>query len=295
MSSHETEIAYGAGGTTEQPLAGRTIIITRARTQAAEFAAELERLGARVIHCPTIEITEPESYGPLDDAIENLYGYDWLIFTSVNGVDYFLRRLKERGRDVSELDDLRVCAIGNATAERLSEAQVHVDLVPEQFKAEGVFDALLRYVGGSEQLRGQNFLIPRAAVARDYLPRALEEAGARADVVAAYRTVRPHTSERGRVEALLAGGAVDCITFTSSSTVINFAQLFDTTDLGGILKGVTVACIGDVTASTAAEYGLVTEIQPDEYTIPALIRAIVMYYAEGPVAGSSSNMPVFLP
>jgi uroporphyrinogen III methyltransferase/synthase len=262
----------------EQPLAERTVIITRARAQSVEFAAELERLGARVISCPTIEIVEPESYALLDEALENLYGYDWLIFTSVNGVDYFLRRMERHGLDVSELDELRVCAIGEATAVRLREASVHVDVIPEQFKAEGAFSAIESYVGGQERLNCLSFLIPRAAVARDYLPKSLEEAGARVDVVPAYRTIRPHTSERGRVEAMLAGGAVDCITFTSSSTVINFAQLFDTTDLSNLLEGVSVACIGDITAGTAAEYNLRTDIMPKEYTIPALTHAIVNYY-----------------
>jgi uroporphyrinogen III methyltransferase / synthase len=265
---------------TAQPLAGRTIVITRARAQSVEFAAELERLGARVVSCPTIEIVEPESYALLDEAIENLYGYDWLIFTSVNGVDYFLRRMETRGHERSELDELRVCAIGEATADQLREARIHVDVIPEQFKAEGAFSAIEAYVGGREGLDRLNFLIPRAAIARDYLPKALEEAGARVDVVPAYRTVRPQTSERGRVEALLAGGAVDCITFTSSSTVVNFAQLFDTTDLSQLLDGVRVACIGDITAGTAAEYNLRTDILPDEYTIPALTRAIANHYSD---------------
>lgn len=263
-----------------KPLEGRTIIITRARAQAAEFISELERYGARVLACPTIEIVEPESYRPLDEAIDNLYGYDWLIFTSVNGVDHFLRRLTEGGRERSDLDDLRVCAIGDATAERLREASIHVDVIPAQFKAEGVFDALALFLGGEENLRGQNFLIPRAAVARDYLPRALNAAGARADVVPAYRTIQPNTSERGRVEAMLMGGAVDCITFTSSSTVNNFAQMFGTTDLSELLEGVLIACIGDITATTAARYGLNTDIQPDEYTIPALARAIADFCAK---------------
>lgn len=215
----------------------------------------------------------------MDEAVENLYGYDWLIFTSVNGVDYFLRRLEKLGRDAGELDELRVCAIGEATAVRLREAQVHVDVIPEQFKAEGAYSAIEAYVGGRENLNRLNFLIPRAAVARDYLPRALEEAGARVDVVPAYRTVAPQTNERGRVEALLAGGAVDCITFTSSSTVTNFARLFDTTDLSELLAGVAVACIGDITAATAAEYNLRTDILPEEYTVPALTRAIADYYS----------------
>ena len=263
-----------------RPLAGRTIVITRAHAQSNEFAAALELLGARVVRCPTIEIVEPESYAQLDEAIENLYGYDWLVFTSVNGVDYFLRRMEKLGHEVRELDGLRVCAIGEATAFRLREARVHVDAIPEQFKAEGAFAAIEAYVGGREGLAHLNFLIPRAAVARDFLPKALEEAGARVDVVPAYRTVRPQTSERGRVEALLAGGAVDCITFTSSSTVVNFAGLFDTTDLSRLLEGVHVACIGDITAATAAEYNLHTDILPNEYTIPALTRAIVNFYSK---------------
>ncbi len=262
----------------EQPLAERTIIITRARAQAAEFAAELESYGARVIACPTIEIVEPESYAPLDEAVENLYGYDWLIFTSTNGVAHFLNRLAQLGHDLSELDDVRVCAIGSATADRLRDAHVHVDLIPEEFKAEGVFAALESFVGGAQMLRNLNFLIPRAAVARDYLPRALEAAGARVDVVAAYRTVAPHNTERRRIETLLAGGGVDCITFTSSSTVRNFAELFDAADLSNLLRGVAVACIGDITAATAAEFGLQTDITPTEFTTTALARAIADYY-----------------
>jgi uroporphyrinogen III methyltransferase / synthase len=278
MPETKTETSDAAAGQRLKPLAGRTVVITRARAQAAEFAAELESYGARVVACPTIEIVEPESYRPLDEAIANLYGYDWLIFTSTNGVDHFLRRFTDQGRETSELDELRVCAIGEATAERLREASIHVDVIPDEFKAEGVFAALEQYMGGSERLRGQNFLIPRAAVARDYLPRALEAAGARADTVAAYRTIQPHSSERGRVEAMLTGGAVDCITFTSSSTVNNFARMFEATDLSELLKGVHIACIGDITAATAAQYGLHTTIQPREYTTPALARAIADYY-----------------
>ena len=266
--------------TSNTPLEGRTVIITRARAQAAEFVAELERYGARVVACPTIEIVEPESYAPLDEAIDNLYGYDWLVFTSVNGVNHFMWRMEATGHDVSELDDLRVCAIGEATADRLRDAQVHVDVVPDEFKAEGVFAGLVNYLGGRDKLSGLNFLIPRAAVARDYLPRALEEAGARVDTVAAYRTVSPKTTDRARIEAMLVGGGVDCITFTSSSTVTNFAQLFDTTDLSELLNGVKVACIGDITAQTAATYGLHTDIQPNEYTIPALARAIADHYSK---------------
>jgi uroporphyrinogen III methyltransferase/synthase len=264
-----------------KPLAGRTVVITRAQAQADEFLTELEQFGARVIACPTIEVVEPESFERLDEAISHLYGYDWLVFTSANGVDYFLRRFKTSGHEVSEIDGLRVCAIGDATAERLRAAQLHVDVIPHDFKAEGVFEALIQFVGGPEALTGLNFLIPRAAVARDFLPKALAEAGARVDVVPAYRTIVPDHLDRGRIAAMLAGGA-DCIAFTSASTVRNLARLFDTQDLSTILAGVAVACIGDVTAQSAAEHGLHTEIQPEQFTTPELARAIAEYFARLP-------------
>lgn len=259
------------------PLDGRTVVITRARTQADKFAEELKNYGAHVVICPTIEIAELESYERLDEAINDLYGYDWLIFTSANGVDHFLQRLRISGTDVAQLDEVRVCAIGEATAERLTAEKIHVDLVPDVFKAEGVFSALEQFVGGREGLRGLNFLIPRATVARDYLPKALGEAGARVDVVPAYRTVLPDRKDFGRLTAMLAGG-VDCIAFTSSSTIRNFAQLFDTTDLGRILSGVVVACIGDITAQTAREYGLIPQICPTEFTVKALAKAIAEHF-----------------
>ena len=261
-----------------QPLAGRTVVITRAQNQAEEFATELERYGAEVILCPTIEIRELESYERLDEAIEHLYGYDWLIFTSVNGVEHFFKRLKARDRNASDLDEINVCAIGEATAARLRDLHAHVDVIPDEFKAEGVFAALERFVGGRDELKSLNVLIPRASVARDYLPRALEQAGARVDVVPAYRTSVPENLDRGRVAAMLSGSG-DCIAFTSSSTVRNLARLFDTQDLSQALNGVVIACIGDITATTAAEYGLRVEIQPQQFTIPALARAIADHFS----------------
>jgi uroporphyrinogen III methyltransferase/synthase len=264
-----------------KPLSGRTVLITRARAQAAEFASELEEFGARVVACPTIEIVPPESYAQLDEAVDNLFGYDWLVLTSTNAVEHFLARLAALGKEVGELDGLRVCAIGEATCERLVAAHVHVDVVPERSRAEGVFEALEQYLGGREHFEGLNFLLPRAAIARDFLPRALEAAGARVDTVAAYRTVRPETNDRARVEALLVGGAIDCITFTSSSTVHNFAQLFDTRDLRPLVGGARIACIGSVTAETATEYGLRADIVPAESNARALARAVAEFYYRG--------------
>ena len=259
-------------------LAGRTIVVTRASSQAGDFINTLEGFGATVISCPTIEIAEPESYERLDEAIDHLYGYDWIIFTSANGVEYFLRRLQTRGVGVEELDELKVCAIGEATADKLRDAHVHVDLIPSQARAEGVFSALSEFAGTPEQLHGLNILIPRAAVGRDYLPKSLEEAGARVDVVTAYRTVVPEDLDRGRLSAMLTGSG-DCIAFMSSSSVKNLGLLFDTHDLGEKLRALTIACIGDVTAATAADYGLHVDIQPNETTAIALANAIAEYYS----------------
>jgi uroporphyrinogen III methyltransferase/synthase len=259
------------------PLAQRTVVITRARSQADEFARELEQYGARVIACPTIEIQELDDYQRLDEAISHLYGYDWLILTSVNAANYFFKRFTTLGHDASSLDELKVCVIGDATADRLGELHIHVDLVPNDFKAEAVFSALERFIGGTEAFAGLNILLPRASVARDFLPKALEAAGARVDVVPVYRTALPQNLERGRVAAMLSGSA-DCIAFTSASTVKNLAQLFDTQDLGPALSGITIACLGDITAQTAADFGLKVEIQPKQATTPLLARAIADYF-----------------
>jgi len=258
-----------------KPLEGRTVVVTRAASQAAELNTLLESYGAKVLVCPTIEIREPESYERLDEALDHLYGYDWLIFTSTNGVEFFLRRMTTRGLKVENLDDIKVCAIGQRTAGKLHDAHIHVDIVPSQSTAEGVFASLAEFVGGN--LHGLNFLLPRAATGRDYLPKALEQGGARVDVVTAYQTVLPENLDRGRLSAMLAGSG-DCIAFTSPSTIKNLAQLFDTHDLGHTLPDVVIACIGPVTATTAVEYGLRVHIQPQQQTVAALAQAIAEYY-----------------
>jgi uroporphyrinogen III methyltransferase/synthase len=180
--------------------------------------------------------------------------------------------------NVAELDEIRVCAIGRRTADKLHDAHTHVDLVPSQSTAEGVFRALTEFVGGNEHLRGLNLLLPRAAVGRDLLPRALEEAGARVDVVPAYQTVLPEDFDRGRFGAMLAGSG-DCIAFTSPSTIKNLAKLFDTHDLGNSLRGVVIACIGPVTSAAAVVYGLRVDIQPEQQTVKDLAAAIAKHYS----------------
>ena len=260
------------------PLEGRTVIVTRAASQAADLTTILEGFGANVIICPTIEIREPDNYDRLDEALDHLYGYDWLIFTSANGVEFFLKRLTGRGQQTADLDEIKVCAIGQRTADKLHDAHVHVDLVPSQSTAEGVFAALAEFAGGDDHLRGLNILLPRAAVGRDVLPEALQKAGARVDVVTTYQTVLPDNIDRGKLAAMLAGSG-DCIAFTSPSTIKNLAKLFDTHDLGKTLPNIVVACIGSVTAETAAEYGLRVDIIPPQTTTADLAQAIADYYS----------------
>lgn len=257
----------------DRPLEGRTVIVTRAASQAADLTTLLEDFGAKVIVCPTIEIREPDNYDRLDEALDHLYGYDWLIFTSTNGVEFFLKRLTDRGQQIADLDEIKVCAIGQRTADKLHDAHVHVDLVPSQSTAEGVFAALTEFA----DLRGLNILLPRAAVAREVLPEALQKAGARVDIVTTYQTVIPDNIDRGKLAAMLAGSG-DCIAFTSPSTIKNLAKLFDTHDLGKTLPGMVVACIGSVTADAAAEYGLHVDIQPDHFTTNDLAQAIAAYF-----------------
>src|SRR5712692_1167420 len=230
-----------------QSLANRTILV--APSGDHELATELVRHGARVLAWPQIEIVEPDSYGALDEAIKDLFGYDWLIFANVNAASFFLRRLQHLEHEISELDAPRVCALDDATRQQLEESHVHVDLVPEKLAIEGVIAALETYNGGRDSLRGLNFLLPRAAISRDRLPQALEDAGARVDVVAAYRTAS-NNSELVQLKVLIESGGIDCIVFTTPSSVRTFSQLFDTNDLSRLLKVVAVACADDNTART---------------------------------------------
>lgn len=263
---------------TNPSLSGQTIIISSSDSRTSELATELEHYGARVIASPTIESAGPDDYAALDEAIANLYGYDWIIFTSVNGAQYFTSRLRQLGHEISELDELLVCAIGEATARKLAESHVHVDIVSPQFKAKEILAALEAYTADRGSLRELNFLVPQAAGARHDLSDALEAAGARADVVAAYRTDRSHNPDLARINALLAGGGVDCIAFTSGSAVRSFAELVDTNDLSEALSGIAVACIDRSVVRAAAEFGLSADIMPAEFTLKALALAIEEFF-----------------
>lgn len=255
-----------------RPLFGRRILVTRARQQASEFKTLLAASGAHCIEFPTIQIVPPASWEPLDRAIAQLSSYQWLVFTSVNGVRFFMERLWAAGSDVRQLQGIRLAAIGPKTAEALQQCGLRVDVVPGEYRAE----ALLEEIGAGD-LAGQRFLIPRALAARDILPVTLREQGAQVDLVAAYETVLP-AAPSAEILDLLEQGKIDCLTFTSSSTVENFFSLFDKGCLPSSLRSVAVACIGPITAQTAEKHGLKVAIMPADYTIAGLARAVCSYF-----------------
>jgi len=252
-------------------LAGKRIAVTRARTQAGELARRLIELGAEVIDFPTISIEPPMDYTPMDRAIEQLKQYDWLFFTSVNGVQSFFDRLRHLGKNSQGIKHLKVVAIGPETAGRLEAEGIPVYLVPAKYQSEGILKEL-----DPAEIRGRRILLPRAAKAREILPETLRQWGASVDVVQAYQTVLPQACQYGSHE--LFRKQIDAITFTSSSTVENFFKLLKGEDPSRILQEVVVACIGPITAQTVIDRGLRVDIVSSEFTISGLVAAIVKFY-----------------
>ena len=260
-----------------RPLFGRRVVVTRARAQAGELSTELERLGAEVYEFPTIEISPPQDFGPLDDAIRGLDSYDWLIFTSVNGVEAFVERVRRHGFDLRVVPrGARIAAIGPATAERLEEFGLRVDVVPGEYRAEALVGAL-----DADSFAGRRVLIPRARVAREILPQKLREAGAEVVVPPAYESV-PSSAGKEELSLRLRAGEVDCVTFTASSTVENFVAAFGEEEAALLLSGTRVVCIGPITAGTARELGLRVDAEAAQYTIPGLVEAVTNLLAGDP-------------
>jgi uroporphyrinogen III methyltransferase / synthase len=256
-----------------QPLLGKKVLITRPREQASRFAALLREYGAEPIEVPTIQIVPPSSWESLDGALAALRSYDWLIFTSVHGVQAFFARFDVQRIPIADLNGLHICAIGPATAKELRDRGLQVDVMPSEYRAEAVVEILSMF-----PIAGSRILIPRAAVARDILPHTLAARGAQIDVVEAYRTVLPSAGLEPDAWRLLEQQAIDVVTFTSSSTVTNFATLAGEVDLPQLLRPAVIACIGPVTAETVRSYGLTPTIVSHEYTIPGLTRAIVEHF-----------------
>jgi uroporphyrinogen III methyltransferase / synthase len=247
------------------PLFGRRIVVTRAKGQLGDLTGKLAALGAEAIEFPTIEIRPAPDYAALDQAIARLSTYDWLIFTSANGVRFFLERLDRSSSDLRGLR-ARICAIGPATRGAVEALHLKVDLMPKEYVAEGLLEAFKPHV-----LAGKRILLPRAAVARDLVPVELEKRGAHVDVVEAYRTVVPDEAPALALEIFGHAPKPDWITFTSSSTVTNFVQA------AGVqaLEGVRVASIGPVTSETARKLGISLAAEAKSFTVYGLVEAIL--------------------
>ncbi|MDB4949818.1 MAG: uroporphyrinogen-III C-methyltransferase / uroporphyrinogen-III synthase [Gemmatimonadetes bacterium] len=247
-----------------RPLSGRCVLVTRARAQASGLAAELEALGAEVVQFPTIRIADAPDPAALQDAAAGAGGFDWIVFTSSNGVERFWDALAVIGRDSRALGRAKVCAIGPATAAALEARGIRADRVPGEYVGEAVLEAL----ASAEDLAGKRILLPRAEIARTALPDGLRALGAEVVEVAAYRTL-PDGEEADAVRARLARDEVDYVTFTASSTVRGFVDL-----AGTELGGARVVSIGPVTSTTARELGLTVDAEAEEFTIPGLVAAL---------------------
>lgn len=257
------------------PLFGKRIVLTRARGEAGRFSNNLERFGAEIFYLPTIGIVPPEDFHVLDHAIEDLRSFDWLIFTSANGVEGFLDRLMARGRDARSLAGCRICTVGTATARSLHERGIRTDLIPGDFRAEGIIDTLIK-IGGID---GKRILIPRALKAREILPDTLREAGAEVVVAPAYQNIRPEIDPRDLQEILVSRRA-HLIVFTSPSNVKNFMDSVRKEGLKDSLAGIKVASIGPVTSKAVRQAGLNVDLEPEESTLEALSGSILRFFAK---------------
>src|SRR5512138_1665246 len=227
---------------TRDEVIGRTILLS---SRLRDIEPVLREHGFKVMTWPELAIQTPQSFVTLDEAIENLFGYDWLIFVNEDAARFFLDRLASKGHDPGELDSLRVTAVGEATASVLEQSQVHVDVIATKVAA-SVIEQIANYVGGRESLQRLNFLIPQASIGREYLIHDLQEADARADVVIAYQTVSATDMTRLSVlQSLLLTGSVDAVAFINDADVADFARLFDTQDLGRLLSDVVTVSVFD--------------------------------------------------
>lgn len=251
-------------------LSGHRVVVTRATDQAGELVARLKAAGADVVEFPTIRTVPPEDFGPLDTAIASLPGYDYAMFTSVNALKYFMARMEELGKAPSALAGVRIVCVGPKTAELLVRYGLKADIVPRQYKAEGVLDAL-----AGEDVSGRSFLFPRAESAREELPEGLRARGANVVLVTVYRTVAPDVDPE-YVRTLFDGGRVSAIIFTSTSTAVNFVSMVGEKAVG-YLNGVCVACIGSVTGKACEDLGIHVDVMPGEYTVGALFDALTNY------------------
>jgi uroporphyrinogen III methyltransferase/synthase len=259
-----------------RPLFGKRILVTRPREQAAELVDLLESFGAEAIEAPMIRIAPPDDYGPLDAACAAIRDYDWIVFASANAVDVFMKRLLATPLDLRALQGVKLCAVGPATTERLAERGLKVDLIPAEYRAEAVVDALT----GSGDVRGLRVLLPRADIGREVVGDELRRQGADVTEVTAYRTLVADPEREGEpdIYRMLLDRRIDVVTFTSASAVRNFVHALGAEPAADLLQTTIVASIGPVTAEAAAQYKIQSTIVPAQFTIPALVEAIVDHF-----------------
>jgi uroporphyrinogen III methyltransferase/synthase len=258
-----------------RPLLGKRVVVTRAREQASVLVQQLEDLGAECLEIPTIQTVPPDDWSKLDQAFVQLGSYAWIIFTSVNGVNYFFERLFQSGLDARALGSLKTATIGPATEKRLLEFGIRSDKVPATYQAEALIAAF-----AGEDLTGRKILLPRALAARAILPEQLTRMGAVVNEVAVYQTLAVD-SGADRLLSELTAGQIDLVTFTSSSTVTHFKRLIPDAQFDSLLKNVTIASIGPITSDTARHLGFSVHISAAEYTISGLCQAIVEHCRNG--------------
>lgn len=258
--------------TLDSSLSGRRFLITRAQAQAEDFSALLQAEGAEALCIPTIEIAPPKSWQPLDFAMRDLDDFDILILTSVNGVAAFFERMLENNQYYGVLTDMLVVAVGPKTAEALEKNFIRADLVPKDHRAEGVVDILKQ-----QGVAGKKILYPRAELARPFIVDQLTAAGAEVVAPVAYRTLMPSGSE-DEIRKLLAGKKLDAICFSSSSTFVNLYRMLGD-DLKKLLGETRLFSIGPQTSETIRRHGFSVDLEPDQWTLDALIVAMKKYYA----------------
>lgn len=258
-----------------KPLFGKRILITRTREQSRGMAHKVLELGGEPILFPTISIQPPGDWEPADRAVEKVRSYDWIIFTSVNGVERFFQRFFELRDDIRDMAGPRISAIGPVTAAAVRKRGLKVDLLAREFKAEGLLARLAEH-----DVRSKSFLIPRAEKAREILPETIAGMGGEVDVVPVYRTVRPEGSDVERIIEMLQNKLIDAVTFTSSSTVTHFVEMLQDVDVAEMLHGVAVASIGPITSATIKDCGLPVHIEASEFTIDGLVQAMATYYGQ---------------
>jgi len=262
-----------------RPLFGKRVLVTRPREQAAELVERLEAAGAEAIEAPMIEIQPPEDFGPLDAACAAVDHFDWIVFASANAVDVFLDRLLRTAHDIRALGRVKLCAVGSGTAERLAGRGLKVDLLPSEFRAEGVLAAL----AAAGAIRGQKYLLPHADIGREILADELRKHGGEVTEVIAYRTVVAEpdgmaANDAPDVYRLLLERRIDVVTFTSGSAVRNFVKVVGAEPAADLLGTIAVAAIGPVTADVAAQCNIKATIVPAQATTASMVEAIVAHF-----------------